>query len=85
MTARARTAIQRASDAWPIQRLRMGWSLVLFFVFEVTLGRQLPEIMPAIALGLGLALLGSAVYAIRTWKLKAQIALIMDALDHRPA
>lgn len=84
MNGRTRAAIQRASEAWPCQRLRVGWSLVLFFVFEVTLGRQLPEVMPILALGMGLALLGSAVYAIRTWKLKAQIALIMDALDHRP-
>lgn len=69
---------------WPCQRLRMGWALVLFFVFEVTIGKQLPEAMPFMSLGLGLAFLGSAMYAIREWKLKAQIALIQDALDRRP-
>ena len=77
-------AMERANQAWPCQRLRIGWTLVLFFVFEVSVGQQLPTIMPILALGLGLALLGSAVYAIRTWKLKAQMALILDALDRRP-
>lgn len=77
-----RTLSERAESAWPCQRLRVGWSLLIFFVFEVTLGQRLPEVMPLLALGLGLALLGSAMYAIRNWKLKAQIALIMEALDH---
>lgn len=84
MDDRTRSAFQRAEEAWPCQRLRIGWTLVLFFVFEVTLGHQLPDIMPILALGLGLSLLGSALYAIRDWKLKAQLALITDALDHRP-
>ncbi len=74
---------ERADKTWPCQRLRLGWSLVIFYVFELTMGQQLPEVMPWLALGLGLAMLGSAMYAIRSWKMKAQIALIMDALDHR--
>jgi len=84
MAAAKIRALSKANEAWPCQRLRLGWSLIFFFVFEVTLGRQLPEAMPILALGLGLALLGSASYAIRVWKQKAQIALIVDALDHRP-
>lgn len=84
MRGRASAAIESAKEAWPCQRLRTGWILVLFFLFETTIGQKLPEVMPILALGLGLALLGSALYAIRTWKQKAQIALIMDALDHRP-
>jgi hypothetical protein len=82
MDSRAHGALESVAEAWPCQRLRMGWGLVLFFLFEVTLGRRLPEVLPYLALGLGLALLGSALYAIRVWRLKAQIALIMEALDH---
>lgn len=77
-------AFERVEEAWPCQRLRVGWSLVLFFLFETTIGRQLPEVMPYLGLGLGLASLLSAMYAIRTWKLKAQIALVQDALEQRP-
>ena len=77
-------AWERAEEGWPCQRLRVGWSLVLFFLFETTIGQKLPEAMPYLALGLGLASLLSAMYAIRTWKLKAQIALIQDALEQRP-
>ena len=80
----ASDALERADEAWPCQRLRIGGSLLLFFLFEVTLGQRLPEVMAYMTLGLGLALVGSALYAIRAWKQKAQIALIVDALDHRP-
>lgn len=68
-------------EGWPCQRLRMGWSLVLFFFFETLIGKSLPEIMPVLALGLGVACLVSAMKAIREWKLNAQIAILMDALD----
>lgn len=70
-----REVLKSVDEAWPCQRLRIGWALVLFFLFEVTLGRQLPEVMPYLALGLGLALLGSALYAIR---------VLRYALEHRP-
>ncbi len=69
---------------WPCQRLRLGWALVLFFFFEVLVGKQLPEVMPFLILGVGLGCLASAVFAIRDWKLEAQLALIQDALDRRP-
>lgn len=70
-------------SGWPCQRLRLGYGLLFFFVFEVTYGRQLPEAMPFLILGLGLALLVSAFQSIRTWKLQTKIALIQEALEHR--
>ncbi len=69
---------------WPCQRLRMGWSLVLFFFFEITIGRKLPNELPFLALGLGVALLASAMLAIRDYRLVAQLAVIQDALERRP-
>ncbi|MBK6688451.1 MAG: hypothetical protein IPG45_28515 [Deltaproteobacteria bacterium] len=69
---------------WPVQRLRMGWSLVLFFFFETLLGKQLPIVMAYLALGAGLTLLGWASLAIRDWKMQTQLALIQEALDRRP-
>ena len=67
---------------WPCQRLRLGYGLVFFFLFEVTYGRQLPEVMPFLMLGSGLALLVSAFQSIRTWRLQTKIALIQEALEH---
>lgn len=75
--------IERVAEDWPCQRLRMGWSLVLFFVFEMTIGQKLPQVLPILALGLGVASLVSAMYAIRTWKLKARLAIIQEALESR--
>ena len=69
---------------WPCQRLRVGWALVLFFFFERLIGQQLPEVMPFLMLGMGVALLASAMFAIREWKLEAQLALIQDAIDRMP-
>jgi hypothetical protein len=69
---------------WPMQRLRMGWSLILFFFFETQIGRQLPLVIPILSFGLGVACLVSATRAIREWKLNAQIAVLVDALDRRP-
>jgi len=66
---------------WPCQRLRMGYGLVMFFVFEVTWGRQLPEALPFVLLGLGLALLASAYESIRSWQLHAKIRLIQEAVE----
>lgn len=69
---------------WPCQRLRLGWALVMFFFFETLVGQQLPIVMPYLMLGIGLGCLGSAVFAIRDWKMAEQLALIQDALDRRP-
>ena len=67
---------------WPCQRLRLGWAMILFFFFEVLIGKQLPEVMPFMILGVGLSLLVSAMMAIREWKLEAQLHMIQEALDH---
>ena len=53
-----------ADDRWPAHRLRTGWALVLFFVFETVVGRQLPATLTYSILALGVATLASAVYAI---------------------
>lgn len=84
MDASAREISTRIPDrGWPCQRLRLGWAFVLFFFFETLIGKKLPEAMPFISLGLGVALLAHAMHAIREWKLSAQIALIMDAIESR--
>lgn len=70
-------------QGWPCQRLRLGWALVIFFFFEVLVGKQLPEVMPFMMLGIGLSLLVSAMMAIREWKLEAQLAMIQEAIDRR--
>ncbi|MCK6545110.1 hypothetical protein L6R52_04525 [Myxococcota bacterium] len=61
---------------WPCQRLRLGFGLVLFFVFEVTIGRKLPNVLPLLALGLGVGSLVSALFAIRHWLLTMKLASI---------
>ncbi len=67
---------------WPCQRLRLGYGLVMFFMFEVTYGRQLPTVMPIVMLAAGVMLLASAYQSIRTWKLQTKIAILAEALDH---
>jgi hypothetical protein len=69
-------------EAWPVQRLRMGWALVLFYFFEVHIGKQLPIAMPFLALGLGIACLVSATVAIREMRLQAEIADRVRSIDH---
>lgn len=69
-------------SGWPCQRLRIGYGLSFFFLFEVTYGQQLPQALPFLMLGLGITLLVSAFQSIRTWKLKTEIALIQEALEH---
>lgn len=64
---------------WPCQRLRLGYGLVLFFVFEVALGRQLPLPLAFMALGLGSALLVSAYQQIRVWRLRSKVRLLQAA------
>lgn len=70
-----------SDEGWPCQRLRLANGLLLFFAFEVLIGKQLPTPMAYMLLGLGLASLVSAIIAIRSWKLDAQINLIKQALD----
>jgi hypothetical protein len=57
-------------ESWPVQRLRLGWALVLFYFFEVHIGQQLPKVLPLFALGLGVACLVSAMTAIRDARLR---------------
>lgn len=83
MSGRERPKTEIDERGWPVQRLRMGWSLVLFFFFETLIGKQLPIAMPYLALGLGLALLGWATLAIREWRMQAQLAMIQEVLDRR--
>jgi hypothetical protein len=68
-------------EGWPCQRLRIAFSLILFFFFELFIGRRLPDLAPYISLALGIALLVSAMGAIRHWKLNMQLLLIQDAID----
>jgi hypothetical protein len=68
---------------WPCQRLRLGFSLVLFFFFEVLVGKKLPPLMPFLMLGAGLGLLVSARFAIRDWRLALQLAAVRGALEAR--
>lgn len=70
-------------EGWPCQRLRVAFSLILFCFFELLIGRRLPEVMPILCLGAGIACLASAIGAIREWKLAAQLGLIQQALDQR--
>ena len=72
-------------DGWPCQRLRIAFSLILFFFFETLIGKQLPQIMPFIMLGLGIACLASAMSAIQKWRLESQLALVQAAIDQRAA
>lgn len=61
---------------WPSQRLRLGWGLVLFYVFERLVGRTLPDVVPYLALGLGIGALASAFISIRALR-----AATLGALD----
>lgn len=71
---------------WPCQRLRIGISLVLFYVFETLIGRQLGQVIAIVALGLGLACLASAGLAIKRWKLAEQLsAATAGRIQNRPA
>jgi hypothetical protein len=72
-----------SEEGWPCQRLRMAFSLILFFFFERLIGKQLPEVMPFIALGLGIACLASAMTAIQRWRLHAQLAVVKASIDQR--
>ena len=54
------------SEDWPVQRLRIGWALILFFAFEMIVGQRLPPVLAYIVLSAGIALLASAAQSIRT-------------------
>jgi hypothetical protein len=62
----------------------MAFSLILFFFFETLIGRQLPQAIPILALGLGIACLASAMQAIQKWRLEARLALIRHAIERMP-
>lgn len=76
MRARALAHRPDPEHGWPCQRLRLGLGLVLFFVFEVTIGQKLPNPLPLLALSLGAASLVSALFAIRTWLVTMKLASI---------
>lgn len=64
---------------WPCQRLRLGIGALIFFAFEVLIGKQLPVPMTMMIPAVGVASLMSARSALMTYKLQYQIALIEDA------
>ena len=76
--------ISNLERGWPCQRLRLGWALILFYFFETLIGQQLPLALPVMMLGLGIACLVSAMFAIREWKMEAQLAILQDAIDRMP-
>lgn len=84
MDPRGRHASHTVSEeGWPCQRLRIGFSLILFFFFETLIGKQLPYVMALLALGLGIACLASAVSAIQRWKFQQQLAVVRAVVrDH---
>ena len=66
-------------EGWPCQRLRTAYGLILFFFFETTIGRHLPELLTFVMLGAGIALFVSAQAAIRDWKQEKSFRFIEDA------
>ena len=52
-------------DEWPVQRLRLAIGGILFFVFELLIGRRLPTQLAYMSLGLGCAAAVSSVYTVR--------------------
>jgi hypothetical protein len=68
---------------WPCQRFRLGIGAVLFFLFEVTIPRQLPMWLAYAILFVGVACLVSAFHATRGYKRKLQVDLIREALASR--
>ena len=52
-------------DEWPVQRLRLAVGGILFFMFEMLIGRQLPPQIAYMALGLGCAAAVSSAYTVR--------------------
>lgn len=64
---------------WPCQRLRLGIGALIFFAFEVLIGRKLPVPMTMLIPAIGVASLVSARGALMSYKLQYQIALIEEA------
>lgn len=67
-------------DGWPCQRVRLAIGVLLFFVFEVTIAQQLPTIIMLPILGIGVGCAISAFYAIRSFKIEAEVDMIMDSI-----
>lgn len=66
---------------WPCQRLRLGIGALIFFAFEVFIGKQLPVPMTMMIPAIGVASLVSARGALQAWKLQYQIRLIEEAFN----
>ena len=47
-------------EGWPCQRLRLAFGSLFFFLFEITIGKQLPGVMSAMIFGLGVGSFASA-------------------------
>ncbi len=69
-----------SEDVWPVQRIRFALGAILFFTFEVTIGKQLPRPMVYLLLGMGIASMASAIEAMRAYKLQHQVELIQRAV-----
>lgn len=70
---------------WPCQRIRLAFGALLFFIFEVTIGKQLPMLMTYLILGLGMTCAVSAFFALRSFKLQYQLDRIKSAFQERSA
>jgi hypothetical protein len=81
MASKSNPGVLISEEGWPCQRLRIAFSLILFYFFETLIGKQLGQVMAILALGLGIACLASAMQAIKKWSLESKIALIQDAID----
>lgn len=68
-------------ERWPCWRLRIAFASILFFLFEVTIGKQLPPSIVGIILGVGTACAVSSFFAIREAKLSAQVDSIRRAIS----
>ena len=68
-------------SSWPGQRLRLAFGCLLFFVFELAWGKQLPPVLIFLLPGIGFACLISAWSALKTSRLEMQLATIRDALE----
>ncbi len=77
--------MKNAEDYWPCQRLRLAFGCLLFFLFEMSLGKKLPPILTWMIFSVGVGSFMSALLALRTYKLRYQIELIQKALKERPA
>ncbi|MFO0725095.1 MAG: hypothetical protein U1E65_15045 [Myxococcota bacterium] len=70
-------------EGWPCQRLRFAIGAILFFTFEITIGRQLPRSMMYVLLGMGIASMVSAIEAMRIYRHDLQLELVRRAMNPR--